>query len=180
MPAPHSGVLIKSPLCQFAGFHGNLPGSRPPPSLGISTGPNVESGTTEASVGVCREEQLEWGVQLPILQMRTFGEQKLSDLLKTPLPSGAKPGLGPVSAGGLSSCFSLNLAQPLESCWPGAPGDRSQFLQPRAHPASRSWSAGICGVSGAAASPEPQLLALQIAHPLTDQLTNLEVTYCPA
>lgn len=108
MPAPHSGVLINSQLvlrglallCQFAGFHGNLPGSLPPRHWAFPAGPNVESGATEASVGVCREEQLERGVQLPILQMRTFGEQKLSDLLKTPSPSGAEPGLGPVSAGG--------------------------------------------------------------------------------
>lgn len=112
MPAPHSGVLIKSqlvPLCQFAGFHGNLPGSLPPRHWAFPAGPNVESGATEASVGVCREEQLEWGVQLPILQMRTFGEQKLSDLLKTPSPSGAEPGLGPVSAGGLSSSAFLSI-----------------------------------------------------------------------
>lgn len=84
MPAPHSGALIKSRLalwglailCQFAGLHGNSPGILLPRHGAFPGGPNTESGATEASVEVCGEEQLEWGAQLPILQTRTFGEQK--------------------------------------------------------------------------------------------------------
>lgn len=127
MPAPHSGALIKSRLalwglailCQFAGLHGNSPGILLPRHGAFPGGPNTESGATEASVEVCGEEQLEWGAQLPILQTRTFGEQKLSDLRKTPWLSGAEPGSEPMSwpwggEGVVLSCFSLNLAQPPE------------------------------------------------------------------
>lgn len=60
------------------------PGFLPPCHWASQAGPSTEPGTSEASVELCREEQWEQGLQLPILQMKTFEAQKLRDLLQAP------------------------------------------------------------------------------------------------
>lgn len=114
-------------MCRFTGFHELI--RHPAPCHWASpAGPSTESGAAEASVEIFREEQLEWGMQLPILQMRTFGVQNLHRPLGR---SGAKPGSGLESVG-LSSCAFLSTWLSLQAPaaflslpGPGAPGDRS-------------------------------------------------------
>lgn len=150
------------------GSRASSPGIPPPLSLGIPSSPSTQCGAADASVEVCREEQFKLGVQLCILQVRTFGAQKLSDLLKAPWLSGAEPGSEPVS-GGLSQPGSdFGPCSPPESC--------------RARCSKRA-----VGFPELLLPPEPQLLCSNGFRPssptpsffLNGQPTNLEVTHCP-